>query len=287
MDLQPAGAGRILRGPVRVQGCMNVSRTLAVFALGLAALGASAHDTWFHSPSGSTAGLEVKLGTGNRYPVLETGVGAEYLERQGCRGAGASDAEQAMTPARNEAYALVLRLQPLAQTCWAQLVPLDLELTADLVTVYLREVQASAEIHGLWRQMQTQGLPWKERYTKHARIDWGAAPGVSSVSAPMTMDIVRTGGPTPGWHFQVLREGLPLAGQAIELISESATQGIWRRTDVQGRLAWPALPAGRWLLRGTQLRLSMDDPTRWDSGFVTLAFEVPATPAQPLKAVKR
>ena len=266
---------------------MNVNRSIAICALGWAAFAASAHDTWFQSPSGAAAGLEVKLGTGNRYPVLETGVGAEYLERQGCRGARASDAEQAMTPARNEAQALVLRLRPQAQTCWAQLVPLDLELSADKVAVYLREVQASAEVRGLWRQMQAQGLPWKERYTKHARIDWGAAAGVSSTAAPMAMDIVRTNGPGVGWHFQVLQEGLPLAGQAIELISESATQGIWRRTDAEGRLAWPALPAGRWLLRGTQLRLSVDDPTRWDSGFVTLAFEVPGASASPLKAGRR
>ena len=74
---------------------------------------------------------------------------------------------------------------------------------------------------------------------------------------------------------------------AVLLISESATQGIWRRTDAQGRLAWPASPEGRWLLRGTQLRPSVDDPTRWDSGFVTLAFEVLAASAQTLKAGKR
>lgn len=135
--------------------------------------------------------------------------------------------------------------------------------------------------------MQAQGLTWKARYTQHARIDWGAARGVSSATAPMAMDLLRTGGPGVGWHFQMLQEGLPSAGQAIELISESAKQGIWRRTDAQGRLAWSAFPEGRWLLCGTQLRPSVDDPTRWDSGFVTLAFEVPAASAPTLKAGKR
>jgi hypothetical protein len=254
---------------------MNLRRAFAMSTLMLAALAARAHDTWFQSPVGAASGLEVRLGTGNRFPVYETGIGAEYLELQGCRGPRALDAERPMVPVRNDDHALVLRLRPQALSCWAQLVPLGIELGADKVSVYLREVQASAEVRGLWRQMQAQGLPWKERYTKHARIDWAAAPGAPSTAAPMAMDIVRTAGASNGWHFQVLKGGLPLAGQAMELISESATQGIWRRTDDQGRVSWPALPSGRWLLRGTQLQRSGDDPTRWDSGFVTLAFEVP------------
>ena len=266
---------------------MQLHRFCTILALCLAGLPAGAHDTWFQSPAGATAALEVRLGTGNRYPVQETGIGAEYLERQGCRGPRAPDVEQPMKPARNEARALVLRVRPRAQTCWAQLVPLEIELEADKVAIYLREVQASAEVRGLWRQMQAKGLPWKERYTKHARIDWAAEPGAASVVAPMGMDIVRAAGDGPGWHFQVLREGLPLAGQAMELISESATQGLWRRTDAQGRVSWPLLPAGRWLLRGTELRLSADDSTRWDSGFVTLAFEVPAVAGVPLKSGRR
>lgn len=267
---------------------MLIFRFITLFAFSLAGLPAGAHDTWFQSPGGATAGLEVRLGTGNRYPVLETGIGAEYLERQGCRAFRTPDAEQPMTPVRNEAHALVLRVRPQAQTCWAQLVPLEIELTADKVAIYLREVQASAEVRGLWRQMQARGLPWKERYTKHARIDWAAEPGVATATAPMGIDVVRTTADGPGWHFQVLRDGLPLAGQAMELISESATQGLWRRTDAQGRVWWPLLPAGRWLLRGTELRLSIDDPTRWDSGFVTLAFAVPAAAgAPPVKSGRR
>jgi hypothetical protein len=31
---------------------------------------------------------------------------------------------------------------------------------------------------------------------------------------------------------------------------------------------------GRWLLRGTELRLSQERPDTWDSRFVTLAFDV-------------
>ncbi|MFM9900991.1 MAG: hypothetical protein ACKVOT_08245 [Polaromonas sp.] len=254
---------------------MQARRTFTVCTLSLAALVANAHDTWFEAPKASNARLELRLGTGNRYPVHQTGIGAEYLERQGCRGPQSTDPEQHMAPARNDEHALVLRLPRRAVTCWAQLVPLDIELTPEMVAVYLREVQAPAEVRGQWSKMQAQGLPWKERYIKHARIDERVATGHSPGPAPMAMDIVRSAATTLGWQFQVLKDGAPLVGQAMELISESATHGLWRLTDAQGRVAWPSLPTGRWLLRGTHLRPSDEDPTRWDSGFVTLAFEVP------------
>jgi len=36
----------------------------------------------------------------------------------------------------------------------------------------------------------------------------------------------------------------------------------------------PAPLAGRWVLRGTELRLSETEPDVWESRFVTLAFEI-------------
>lgn len=266
----------------------------------VASLSAQAHDTWFRplAPSlapvavgpavGPTNGqaVDLALGTGNRYPVQETGVGAEYLERQGCRAAGADAVERRMEPVRNDDHALVLRAPPQSAHCWAQLAPLDIELSAALVAVYLHEVQAPANVRAAWQQMQARGVPWRERYTKHARVDLlpasaraAAAPAPSNVRLPMAMDIVRQAGAAGGWSFQVLRNGQPLAQQAMELIGESGTLGIWRRTDGEGRITLPALPAGRWLMRGTWLRLADDDRTRWDSGFVTLAFEVPTAGA--------
>jgi len=284
--------------------------TVATGAL-MVSLTAQAHDTWFRpllpasalAPVTSAQSVDLALGTGNRYPVQETGVGAEYLERQGCRAAGPDAVEQWMEPLRNDEHALVLRTPPKAAHCWAQLAPLDIELTAALVAVYLQEVQAPAEVRAAWQQMQARGWPWRERYTKHARVDLQPAGGdaaaasvpalarslapavspsiapslaASPVRLPMAMDIVRQPGAAGGWTFQVLREGRPLPYQAMELIGESGSLGIWRRTDKAGRIALPTLPPGRWLLRGTWLRLAEDDASRWDSGFVTLAFEVAA-----------
>ena len=90
----------------------------------------------------------------------------------------------------------------------------------------------------------------------------------------MAMDIVWEQASSAGNSFVVLRDGQSLAGFAVELQSAYAAVGIWRRTDAQGRISLPTLPAGRWLLRGTDLRRSDAQPDTWDSRFVTLAFDV-------------
>ena len=238
---------------------------------------ARAHDTWFHAlPTVAGAAL-LALGTGNRFPVQESGVGAEFLARQGCTqnvADGLQSAPTRMRPMHNVAHALILRGPTQAKSCWAQLVPLDIELPADKVAIYLLEVQADAALRAVWADMQRRGVPWIERYTKHARIDFGAVAGEPS---PMAMDIVREAPVNGQFSFRVLRDGRPLSGLAMEWVSDSNALGIWRRTDAEGRVRVPALPAGRWVLRAIDLRLSTTEPDRWESRFVTLAFDVAAT----------
>ena len=261
---------------------MPSPRSRVLFAaLALSVSLARAHDTWFQPlpASRSTPQVELALGTGNRYPVQETGVGAEYLARQGCHAGDGQSAQMPMQPTRNVDHALVLRLPLRAVRCWAELVPLDIELEPAKVTVYLQEVQASPAVRAAWRDLRARGLPWKERYTKHARIDLGSQAAPEPRSVPMALDILRQPLPGGGWSFQLVRQGQPVGQQPMELVSEAGTRGIWRRTDEQGRIELPALPAGRWLLRSTLLRLSEQDPVRWDSDFVTLAFEVAAPAA--------
>jgi hypothetical protein len=142
--------------------------------------------------------------------------------------------------------------------------------------------------------MQARGLPWRERYTKHARIDiegttagleaGAGAPAAASPSTPVLgMDLQRVNGGAAlavGQTLEalVLRDGLPLAGQALELLNEASPVGIWRRSDAQGRVSMPVPLPGRWILRGVDLRLSDTTPDQWESRFVTLAFEVGAAP---------
>lgn len=245
---------------------------------------AQAHDSWFERLPGASAQPLLLLGTGNQFPALETGIGAEYLVQQGCAGAAGVGG---LTAVRNAKTALLLRAAAGAQTCWVQLTPFDIELPADKVALYLDEVNASASQRATWAAMQARGLRWHERYTKHARIELTPNTAGSGLPAPspMGMDaqLQRRDGQL---IFTVLREGKPLPGFAVELRSDTKPLlGTWHRTDDLGQLRVPELPAGRWLLRGIDLRLSSTQADRWESWFLTLAFDggVAAAAAAPLQ----
>lgn len=136
--------------------------------------------------------------------------------------------------------------------------------------------------------MEARGVPWKERYTKHARIVFNReAPSEAEASNArrddMGMDMVLVGElgmirEADIVTVQVLRDGQPLPDLAVELrhVSQGAavSAGAWHRTDDQGLLRLLVPQAGTWLLRGIDIRKSDSVPDSWDTRFVTLAFEV-------------
>lgn len=215
---------------------------------------AAAHDTWFEA----RADGRLLLGTGNVFPLRETGIGAGHLAVRGCDGgplAVVAEGEQA------------LELQPpaAAGSCWVQLDAFEVTLTPALVDAYLHEVRPPAALLQAWRALQARGLPWKERYVKHARIVLG---GDAARPAPIGLDVVT---PAPG-RFQVLRDGRPLPGFNVEFRHERARFGVWRTTGEDGTVDFATSLPGRWVLRGIDLRLADDQV--FDSRFVTLAFDV-------------
>ncbi|MBK8527103.1 MAG: DUF4198 domain-containing protein [Rubrivivax sp.] len=275
----------------------RLARPIAALLVGLVALApARAHDTWFAAQPGAGAGAwQLALGTGDRFPDQQFTLSAELLQRQGCRqGDGQA---QAMRVLRQRDQALQLqprsalrtqRGQHGAQTCWAQLRPLDIEITPEQVQVYLDEISAAPALRQAWREMRARGAVWKERYTKHARVELldrrlggGDAPAAQPV--PMGMDIVLDSGlerihAGDEIRFRVLRHGQPLPGFAVELQGERSPVGLWRRTDAEGRVSLRVPFAGAWLLRGVDLRLSGTRVDSWESDFVTLAFSVAPAP---------
>ncbi len=271
-------------------------RALAALAALGAAAAVQAHDTWFEplaaGPGAAPGGL-LLLGTGNRFPVRETAVDPAFFAGQGCATAGSTESAAAAASVQGQGRATVdvplqmrgytpdatrLLAPPGARSCWVQLQPLPIEIDDDKVALYLREIQAGPALRQRWAELQARGVRWVERYSKHARIDFTPA-GASPV--PMAMDLVWEHAGDDGHRFVVLRDGQPLAGLPLELQSARAALGIWRRSDAQGRITLPALPAGRWLLRGTDLRPAPDQPDAWDSRFVTLAFETGRPAAAP------
>jgi hypothetical protein len=242
---------------------------------------AQAHDTWFAPrPSSSRSEVALMLGTGNQFPVHDSGVGFEYLVRSGCR----HDAQRkpiALQRVGDAPTALWLRAPARADqalSCWAQQSPVEVQLAPDKIPVYLKDIQAPPAVREQWAQMSARGVAWKERYTKHARIELN--PDASAASpVDMAMDVLLESTQRPlqqgqTLQFRVLRDGLPLPDFAVEMRNERSPLGLWRKTDAQGRVSIAAPLPGRWVLRGTDLRLSATEPDLWVSRFVTLAFDV-------------
>jgi hypothetical protein len=241
---------------------------------------AQAHDTWFAPLPAARGGIALALGTGNQFPVHESGIDIKHLLYSGCRHepGGAPMALQRTADAPTALHVRVRAERGLPLSCWAQTAAFDVELADDKIALYLKEIQAPADVRHAWAQMRARGVPWKERYTKHARIELNPDAG-ASVPVNMAMDVLleapqRTPRRGEPMQFRVLRNGQPLADFSVELRGDSSPLGIWRKTDAEGRVRFPAPLPGRWVLRGTDLRVSERAPDTWESRFVTLAFEI-------------
>jgi hypothetical protein len=267
---------------------LPICATALLLAIGLSGH-AGAHDTWFELRApGPGSEARLALGTGNRFPVMEFPLGIEQLRHSGCR--GDAGAPLPLAHDADEPNAVRLRAARAADdsgalTCWAQTQAFEVELTPTLVTQYLKEIQAPPAVHQAWAAQRARGQRWTERYTKHARIELPDADGRTATAAPtgMALDLLLLGGPRAlragdSAEFQLLRDGQPLAGQALELHGEHGALGFWRRTDADGRVRFTLPLPGRWVLRGTELRPADSGDMLWDSRFVTLAFSVGTAP---------
>lgn len=260
---------------------MNFSlrwRRWSLLAAGvLAASSTWPHDSWFaplpQAPQGQRL---LALGTGNQFPKLEFAIAPEYLQAQGC--VDAQGQPGALAAVRLQETSLLMTAPAAAVSCWMQLAPFEIQLPPDKIALYFDEVRPPAAVRQAWAALQARGLAWNERYTKHARVIW---PGGQAAAPSMGMDArliepaVRFERGVP-MEFEVLRDGQPLADQAVEFRQEDTRFGLWRRTNAQGRVSFtPPLP-GQWILRAIDLRLSDTTPEGWDSRFLTVAFEVQA-----------
>ena len=246
---------------------------------------AGAHDTWFERlPSARPGELRLALGTGNRFPVHEFGVSTASLRESGCRIHTQTPRVAPLKTVRETPHALIVRAQAqptAAVTCWAQQEPFEVEISPPIVEVYFKEINAPQPVRAAWAEMRARGVTWKERFSKHARIELvGRHKGSPTPHpTPMAMDVLLQSGLQTlrvgdALQFQVLRDGQPLPGLAVELHSDQSPLGFWKQTDAHGRVSFTPPLAGRWVLRGTDLRPSTTVPDTWESRFVTLAFEV-------------
>lgn len=272
----------------------RLRRLLAAALLG-GVLPAAAHDTWFTPMPATGRGETVlALGTGTQYPGYELPVPLVQLQASGCRGEGVRAAPLRWVADRPNAL-LLRSARPVPATaslsCWVQLVPIDIEIDDATVEVYLAEINALPAARERWAALRARGVRWQETYVKHARISIAGegaataaraaadAAALTEPSGALGMDLRIEHGAAPLragdiLRVQLLRDGQPLPGLPVELRSDPGAISLWRQTDAEGRIA-VALPlAARWLLRGVDLRPSATHPDRWDSRFLTWAFEV-------------
>lgn len=265
---------------------------LALAAWLLCSGAAFAHDSWFApQPANDRGQLVLALGTGNQYPVFDAPIAAAQLQTSGCLGPGVRE-----VPLREVGGLSLFRASPpflllrtgrpvsaaASVSCWAQLVPIDIQIDDPTVVVYLDEIKAPPAVRERWAALQARGVRWQETYVKHARVEIEGEQPASTATAPIeglgldvrlenTQRPLRAGDTV---RFQLLRDGQPLAGLAVELRSDASPIGFWRQTDAEGRVQITLPLAARWILRGTDVRPSREHPDRWESRFVTLAFEV-------------
>jgi hypothetical protein len=252
--------------------CLLLASALAVGSA------VQAHDTWFAPQPDGT----LTLATGNRFPVAELAVDEQYFVKRGCRAADGS--AHTLEKIRYTDTATLLRIgkgnrAAAGHSCFVQLTPFEFELPADKIEVYFKEIRPSAAVLAAWAELKARGLPFIERYTKSARIEIGTNGSAAAEPVGVAMDALRVapaGALTVSSEavFELRREGRPLADFNIELVNERSPVGLWHRTDAQGRIRARLPLTGRWLLRGTDLRLAAGDATRWESQFITYAFEV-------------
>jgi uncharacterized GH25 family protein len=261
-----------------------MKQALVMFALVCCGL-AQAHDTWFEPLSRNARGeVAVALGTGDKFPQHDVPIAPELMQSQGCR-QGAQNTASRLRHLRSEERSASYRAATGAAageaiTCWMHMHPIELQVTNDKADLYLKEIGAGPELRAQWDAMRARGVGWQERYVKSARIEWLAGTdALNTQPAGLPMDVLLRAARQPVQAgdtvtFQVLRDGAPLPNQAIEFVNDVNPLGLWRRTDAAGQITMPLPLAAKWMVRGTDLRVSPRNPDFWESRFVTLTLEV-------------
>lgn len=251
------------------------------------ALDLSAHDTWLfpkrtHYEVGNRMTLD--LTSGMAFPKNETAIDPARVETAAIRLAGRTSA---MT--RKVVSKQFLRLETTLShagvaTVWISLKPKTLDLTPAQVQEYLEEIGAPDSIRRIYPAGKVSTPRWREEYRKEAKTfvfvgasrsdtSWKIPAGTSfeivPVSDPATLVVGQSA------SFRVLRDGKPLSNFPIGSVTEARTKPQLDRTDASGVVRITPPTAGRWMLRGTDLRRPATGKNAdWESVFATLTLTV-------------
>lgn len=246
---------------------------------------ALAHDTWlipnrFAVPTESRVQLD--LTSGMSFPALAAAIKPDRVDRAGCRLSAQRFAIADLSP---EAKSLRLHASMPGlgiATCWVALKPRTIELTPRQVQEYLHEIGAADSVRQQWNKA-AQPKRWREAYTKEAktflRVDAPRPDNSWAEPVGLALEIVPEKDPTT-FHagdtlpVRVLKTGKPLPMFPLGIVHEGKSRGLIRKTDSQGRVTFRLDRAGRWLLRGTELRSAPQADGDWESTFTTMTINV-------------
>jgi uncharacterized GH25 family protein len=244
---------------------------------------ALAHDTWlipdqFNLAPKSTVTLDMT--SGMEFPKLDAGPKPERVQSAQCRLAGKTFEITNKAAAPNSLQFKAELPDVGVATFWVKLPARAIELKPEEVKHYLDEVDAPEALRKQWAEMKEQR--WKESYTKHqktfARV--GEPTSDRSWAEPVGtfLEIVPKKDPTllkagDDFPVRVLKDGKPFAGFSLNAVGAGQPKGETRKTDFEGHVTFRLDAAGRWLLRGTDIRKSNQPETDWESDFVTLTVE--------------
>jgi len=243
----------------------------------------SAHDTWlipdqFNLAPKSTVTLDMT--SGMEFPKLDTGPKPERVQSATCRLAGKTFEITNKAAAPHSLQFKAELPEAGVATFWVKLPPRSIELKPEEVKEYLDEVDAPEALRKQWAEMKEQR--WRESYTKHqktfARVGDPASDLSWAVPVGTFLEIVPEKDPTTlkagdDFPVRVLKDGNPFAGFSLNAVNAGQPKGETRKTDADGRVTFRLDAAGRWLLRGTDIRKSNQPDTDWESDFVTLTVE--------------
>lgn len=245
---------------------------------------AHAHDTWlipdqFNLAPKSTVTLDMT--SGMEFPKLDAAPKPERVKSANCRLAGKSFEITNKLAAPNSLQFKTELADEGVATFWVKLPPRAIELTIDQVKEYLDEVDAPKALRQEWAAMKEPR--WRESYTKHpktfARVGQPQSDRSWAEPVGMFLEIVPEKDPTAlkagdDFPVRVLKDGKPFADFSLNAVSAGQIKGETRKTDADGRVTFHVSAAGRWLLRGTDIRKSRQPETDWESDFATLTFDV-------------
>ncbi len=261
---------------------------LVVLLLSAIASPAAAHDTWLQPRRTSVspgAIAQIDLTSGDKFATFDAAIKPDRIGTARARLNGKTFDVQPGAPEKKSLELRVPLSDPGIATIWLSLAPKLIELNRKEVQHYLDEIGAPALLTQAWYAGKGS-KPWREIYSKHAKTFVhvgrpGRTKADRSWSEPvgMPLEIIPEKDPTAlraGDEFpvRVLRNGAPLADFSLGIVREGRTNRSFKKTDVEGRAVFKVARAGKWLLRGTELRSSNKPATDWESDFTTLSFVV-------------